>query len=65
MQLSETIIAEELDRLIYSAVLRIEQQSIHVENSSASPSQAAHAQQVLNQMKEGLRQLKLRRAQFA
>jgi hypothetical protein len=65
MQLSETIVAEELDRLIYSAVLRIEQQGLHVEESSASPSQAAYAQQVLDQMKEGLRQLRLRRAQVA
>jgi hypothetical protein len=65
MQLSETILAEELDRLIHSAVLRIEQQAFHVEQSSASPWQAAHAQQVLDRMKEGLRQLRLRRAQFA
>ena len=65
MQLSETILIEELDRLIHSTVLRIEQQGFNVEECSASPSQVAHAQRVLDQMIEGLRRLKLRRAQFA
>jgi hypothetical protein len=65
MQLSEIVLVEELDRLIHSAALRIEQQGFHIEKSSASPSQAAHAERVLDQMIEGLHQLKLRRAQFA
>ena len=65
MQLSETVLVEELDHLIHSAVLRIEQQGFHVEESSASPSEVAHAQQILDEMIEGLRQLRLRRAQFA
>ena len=64
MQLSEAILAEELDRLIHSAMLRIEQQGFHVQELSASPSQVAHAQRVLDQMIEGLRQLRLQRAQF-
>jgi hypothetical protein len=35
MQLSETVLVEELDQLIHSAVLRIEQQGFHVEQSSS------------------------------
>jgi hypothetical protein len=60
---SESLIGEELDRLIHSAVLRIEQQGFHVAQSSGSPTQAAAAQQVLDGMIQ-LRQLKSRRAQF-
>ena len=64
MQLSEAILADELDRAIHSAILRIEQQGFHVQKSSASPSQIALAQRGLDQMIEGLRLLRLRRAQF-
>jgi hypothetical protein len=65
VQLSETILVEELDRLIHSALLRIEQQGFHVERLSGSPFEAARAQLVLDRMTEGLHQLRLRRAQFA
>lgn len=62
---SESFLASELDRLIHSAILRIDQQAFHVVESSASPTQAAVAQRVLDGMIEGLQQLRLRRAQFA
>ena len=61
---SESLIGDELDRLIHSAVLRIEQQGVHVAQSSGSATQAAAAQRVLDGMIQGLRQLKSRRAQF-
>jgi|SoiMethySBSTD1v2_1073268.scaffolds.fasta_scaffold5826381_2 hypothetical protein len=61
---SESLIGDELDRLIHSAVLRIEQQGFHVAQSSGSRTQAAVAQRVLDGMIQGLRQLKSRRAQF-
>jgi hypothetical protein len=60
-----TNLVEELDRIIHSAVLRIAQQSIDVEKLSASPRQVSCAQEVLDQMIEGLHQLRLRRARFA
>jgi hypothetical protein len=64
MQLSENVLVEELDRLIHSAIMRIEQQRLHLAESSASRSQVADAKRVLKQMNDGLRQLKLRRAQI-
>jgi hypothetical protein len=57
-------LSEELDRLIHSAIMRIEQQHLHLAESSASPSQVVDAKRVLKQMNDGLRRLKLRRAQF-
>jgi hypothetical protein len=65
MQLSETVLAEELDRLITSTVLRIEQQRIHVRESSACHHQMAVAERGLHGMMKGLQQLRLYRAQFA
>lgn len=65
MERSETVVAEELDRVISLLTLRIEQQRIHVAESSASSMQAAAATAVLDGMVDGLRQLKSRRAQFA
>ena len=64
MEGAETLLAEELDRVIGSLILRIQQQRIHVTESSASPVQTATATVVLGDMLDGLRQLKSRRAQF-
>jgi hypothetical protein len=64
MQLSESFFAEELDRLIHSANFRIEQQGFHIAQSSACTAETAVAQRVLDGMIRGLRQLKVRRAQF-
>jgi hypothetical protein len=65
MRLSEKVIGEELDRVIHSAVLRIEQQRLHVQQSAASHWQIAEAQHALDAMIAALRQLRLRRAQFS
>ena len=65
MQPLENVLVEELDRLIHAAVLRVEQQRLHIAESSDSRSQAADARRVLTQMIEGLRQLRLRRDRFA
>jgi hypothetical protein len=62
---SENLLADELDRVIHSAILRIEQQGFHVAQSSGSPAQGAAAQRVLDGMIQGLRQVKSRRAQFS
>jgi hypothetical protein len=61
---SESLLADELDRVIHSATLRIEQQGFHIAQLSGSPAQGAAAQRVLDGMIQGLRQLKSRRAHF-
>jgi hypothetical protein len=61
---SESLLADELERLIHSAVLRIEHQNLHVAKSPASPHQVLVAEQVLTDMVAGLQKLRLRRAQF-
>jgi hypothetical protein len=61
---SESLLADELDRVIHSATLRIEQQGFHIAQLSGSPAQSAAAQRVLDGMIQGLRQLKSRRAHF-
>ena len=61
---SETLLAEELDRVIMSLTLRIEQQRIHVAESSASFAQTETATLVLDDMLDGLRRFRSRRAQF-
>ena len=53
MQVSERLLAEQLDRLILSTILRIEQQSLHFAELTARPSEMAEAQSVLAGMARG------------
>jgi hypothetical protein len=62
MKFSEPVVAEELERVISSIALRVEQQRIHVKESSGSSAQAATAQRDLDGMLQGLQQLRSRRA---
>jgi hypothetical protein len=62
MQVSERFLAEELDRIILSAILRIGQQSIQFAELTARPSEMAEAQSVLADMDPGLELMRVRRA---
>jgi C4-type Zn-finger protein len=62
--MSEAFVADEVDRIIGSANIRIEQQRIHIEESSASPQQVTSARVVLERMVEVLDKLKRYRAKF-
>jgi hypothetical protein len=53
VQGSETLLAEELDWVIQSAVARIEQRRIHLTDSYASPSQMAEGRSRLAGMIQG------------
>ena len=64
-QTSEAFVAHVVDRIIGSANMRIEQQRIHIEESSASPHQVTSATVVLERMVEVLEKLKRYRAKFA
>lgn len=64
LPMSEAFVADEVDRLIGSANLRIEQQRIHIQESSASPQQTTSATVVLERMIEVLDKLKSYRAKF-
>jgi hypothetical protein len=64
MQFLETVLAGEFDRVISSTLLRIEQQRIHVRESSGSPAQVTVAQGVLDNMLKSLQRLQSQRAQF-
>jgi hypothetical protein len=65
MEHSEKLLTEELDRVIWSLNMRIEQQRIHILELSASSNQVAVANVVLDKMLKGLGRLKSRRSQFA
>ena len=62
MQFLEAAIAAELDRVISSTLLRIEQQRIHVRETSGSSARLAVAQGALDDMLKGLQQLQSQRA---
>jgi hypothetical protein len=64
MQFLETVLAGELDRVISSTLLPIEQQRVHVRESSGSPTQVAVAQGMLDNMLKSLQRLQSQRAQF-
>ena len=64
-RMSEAFVADEVDRIIGSANIRIEQQRIHIQESAASPQQATSARVVLERMVEVLEKLKCYRAKFA
>ena len=65
VQVSETLLAEELDWVIQSAVARIEQQKIHLTDAYASASQMAEGGLRLAGMIQGLELLRARRARLA
>lgn len=64
MQVYETLLEEELDRVIQSAVARIEGQRIQLTHSYASPLQMAEDRLRLAGMIQGLELLRTRRARL-
>ncbi len=65
-QFSETFIADEVDRLIQSATLRIEQHGIHIAEMSAAPlHDITGAKRERDLMIEGLQKLRAWRGKFA
>jgi hypothetical protein len=60
----ETLLAEELDRVIQSSVARIEPQRIHLSHSYATPSQMAEVRSRLAGMIPGLELLRAIRARL-
>jgi hypothetical protein len=64
VQVSEMLLAEELDWVIQSAVARIEQRRIHLTDSYANPSQMAEGRSRLAGMTQGLELLRVRRARL-
>jgi hypothetical protein len=61
---SEALLAHELGRLISSANIRIEQQRIHIHESSASQHQAKLGKAELTRMCESLKALEACRSRF-
>ena len=61
----EALIAHQLDRIIQSASMRIEQQCIHIQESAGSPRQMTSARAELDRMIQVLEKLTGNRAKFA
>jgi hypothetical protein len=64
VQVSDTLLAEELDRAIQSAVARIQRQRSHLTPLHTAPSQLAEVRSRLAGMMRGLALLRARRARF-
>ena len=61
MQLSETVLADEFDRILRAAGPRIDKLRTRVAEPSTCPRLISLAQRELDHMIEGVRQLRLRR----
>jgi hypothetical protein len=61
----ERLVAHQLDRIIHSANMRIEQQCIHIQESAGSPRQMASARAELDRMIQVVEKLTTNRAKFA
>jgi hypothetical protein len=64
VQVSETLLAEEFDRAIQSAVARVERQRSHLTHLYPAPSQLAEVRSRLAGMMRGLELLRARRARL-